>query len=91
MAREGASLRLTWEPTPGQDASVYRGTIASLHRGEYDHAGFGACGIGDASLQSAIPSGDAYFLVGGACDWGDTILGRNSRGEPVPPARDRCP
>jgi hypothetical protein len=85
----GGGLRLTWEA--GGEANVYRGSIASLHRGMYDHAGFGACGIGSASLDVPGDTGNWYYLASGTCEWGDGSLGRDSRGVRRPGARDRCP
>lgn len=90
VTRSAAGLALTWEDASGQEASVYQGTIASLRAGAYDHAGFGACGITSARLDTPAPPRDVYYLVAGSCDWGDTPTGRDSSGRLRPAALDRC-
>ena len=89
----GGDIVLTWESIPGKDASVYRGTINSLHAARtYDHAGFGACHVsgGAMALDVLDAPGSHYFLIGTPCGWGDSSLGRDSFGAEHPPALERC-
>jgi hypothetical protein len=87
-----SALTLTWEDLGGAGANVYQGTIAALQRsGDYDHASAGACGLEGARADLPAPPQDAYFLVGGACEWGDGSLGRSSRGRERDEAAPRCP
>lgn len=85
-------LELTWQDVAGAAANVYRGTLDALWLGRaYDHAGFGACDVAGGRVPVEHPAGGAYFVVGGACGWGDGSLGRDWLGRELPPARNRCP
>jgi DNA-binding beta-propeller fold protein YncE len=85
------SLAVSWQDMPGQAASLYAGTIASLHAGTYDQADTGACAIPGGATTLPVPAADEYFLVAGSCGATESSLGRDSFGRERPPASPRCP
>jgi hypothetical protein len=88
--RDGA-LRLLWERGEGQRASAYRGSLASLRAGHYDHRRMEACSLraGEA-LVSAQP-GSSWFVVAASCSGAESSHGRNAFGTERPGALARCP
>lgn len=91
VTRSAEGMRVTWGLATGVSYSLYRGSIATLHAGRYDHAAFGACGLASPEWSGALPAADSYFLASSACGFGDSPLGRDSFGRDVPGAGPRCP
>ena len=86
VRREGAQLRLTFEG--GVDASVFRGSLASLRGGAYDHRSVACGAMGSAELPDGL--GGSYFLVGARCEGATGSLGRDSTGRERPAPRSAC-
>jgi hypothetical protein len=89
LARLGASLTLTWEPSGAARFGAYRGTIPALRAG-YDHRAV-TCDLGTASAALALGAGAEYFLVGDRCLGGQVSLGRDAFGSERPRGRPDCP
>jgi hypothetical protein len=78
------SLALAWEPVGGAAYNVYRGTLASLATGAYDHTCF-LPGLASPSVTLPSGLGNFYFLVSAtAAPFGEGTLGRASSGASRP-------
>jgi hypothetical protein len=92
IARTATEVTWEWEPLgdPTIDYSFYRGTIASMRSGVYDHGSIGGaqCGIsgGTAVVADAASGEDSYYLVAGHKNGNDGPLG-----ESRPDADPQCP
>ncbi len=90
------SQRLSWQAVSGDGVTydVYRGTLATLRSGGWDHAPVsGACGLGATSLDVDDlddPAG-AYYLVAARNSAGEGTLGAGSDGAERPPSTSPCP
>lgn len=83
-------LRLTWETVTGATYNVYRGTLASLAAGVYNHACL-ASGLASPVADVARGPGSFYFLVSAkTAAFGEGSLGRDSAGN-LRPNPSPCP
>jgi len=95
-ARTTAELqRLEWTPLPGEDIwyDVYRGDLATLATGSYDHRAIpGGCVVPSASLDVAdLPDGASrYYLVAATNLAEEGTLGSGAAG-PRPRGVPSCP
>jgi hypothetical protein len=83
IGKSGTDLSFSWGPVAGARVyNLYRGTIASLAAGAYDHA----CLRGNiAGPSTALPDagGDAYFLVSARNHAGEGPAGRDGAGNVI--------
>lgn len=100
LTLRGNDIDLDWDDEPGAYGyNVYRGTLASLGSGVYDHqtiAGTvnGLCGVTTSytSLKGeALDTADVYYLVSAYNNAGEGIVGKDSAGANQPPASPGCP
>ena len=84
-------LDLYWEPTVAGEYNLYRGTLASLGEGIYDHTTEGSCSLLEETTQVPMDVGDFYFLVVSRCGAVESSYGRHSEGTERPPAIETCP
>ncbi len=100
IARKGDDLEIDWDDeTLTHGYHVYRGTLASLASGLYDHQALpgtvnGQCRITTSySLlkgEAQDPT-DVYYLVSAYNNAGEGIVGRDSASAVMPPAAPACP
>jgi hypothetical protein len=92
VSRTATEVTWDWETTadPTIDYSFYRGTIASIRTGVYDHGTIDAaqCGIsgGTTTVADAATGEGSYYLVAGYKNGNDGPLG-----EDRPDADPQCP
>lgn len=92
ISRTATEVTWEWEALadPAIVYSFYRGTIASIRSGAYDHTMIDAsqCGIsgGTTTVVDAASGVDSYYLVAGHKNGHDGPLG-----EDRPPAHPQCP
>ena len=91
-----ATQRLTWSPPPGDTFSfnVYRGSLAALAAGGYDHRSVDqGCALTEPQLDLAdLGDGENhYYLVASSNQAGEGSLGSRSDGSRRPPASPTCP
>jgi len=98
IAKAGADLELRFSESAGATSySVYRGNLASLRAGAYDHAATGAlCGLTDPSpgdgtvtAPATLPE-NSYSLVVGANGSGESVYGSATSGA-IPATLEACP
>lgn len=83
-------VRLTWSPLPGASYNIYRGTLASLVGGVYNHACL-ASNIPAAVADVPRGATNSYFLVSArTAAFGEGSLGRDSAGR-LRPNSVPCP
>jgi len=93
---DSATQRLSWQAIAGDGVGygVYRGTLATLRGGGWDHLPVsGACGLTATSLDIADledPAG-AYYLVAAKNSAGEGTLGSGSDGTERPRSTSPCP
>ena len=92
VSRTSTEVTWDWEPLadPNIDYSFYRGTLASVRSGVYDHGTIDAaqCGIssGTTTVADAASGDDSYYLIAGHKNGNDGPLG-----EERPDANPQCP
>jgi hypothetical protein len=88
-------LEASWDPAAAADSyNVYRGSLASLAAGSYDHTEVGACGIPgttDSSLSCEADGNGYYYLVVGDNIIGEGSYGTSSSAVPRDTALSPCP
>ena len=96
----GNDLDLQWDDEPGAYGyHVYRGTLASLALGTYDHQMIGgnpngACAVTGSYValkDELLDPVDRYYLITAWNNAGEGITGRNSANGVLPPAAPACP
>jgi len=96
-ATDGSSVTWQWENLPGEAElyHLYRGSLASLRSGVYDHAVITAaqCSLASnaATVSDKADGLDAYYLVGAHRNCRDGSLGKDSAGADRPGANPSCP
>ena len=100
LTRRGDDIDLEWDDEPGAYGyNVYRGTIASLASGVYDHQAIagtvnGKCGVTTSYTAlpgEALDNNGTYYLVSAWNNAGEGIVGRDSANNTQPPASPACP
>jgi hypothetical protein len=100
LTLRGADLDIEWDDEPGAYGyHVYRGTLASVAQGTYDHQMIGGnpnglCNITGsyASLKNeALDPIDRYYLITAYNNAGEGITGVDSNEAPLPAASPACP
>jgi hypothetical protein len=94
----GAAVDLAWEPAPRADGyRLYRGDLAALRSGGYNHAAAaldGGCylAVNDASLlaDATVPTA-FYYLVTAVGPTAEGPAGNDSAGQPRPGGPAVCP
>jgi hypothetical protein len=93
----GETTNWRWEsvPGPGVVYDFYRGTLASLVTGSYDHQRIDSAHCGLAANATGVADrqegSDRYYLVGMRYGGEAGSLGAASDGTPRPPASPACP
>jgi hypothetical protein len=102
IGKSGTDLALQFSEVAGAASyNVYRGSLASLAQGIYDHGALpGLCGIVDALpgdgfvaftvAGSGVPD-DSYLLAVGRTPAGESAYGIGVGGQPIPVALNSCP
>ncbi len=96
-ATDATSVTWQWETLtgPGVIYRLYRGTLASLSAGVYDHGMIDASQCALASNTTAVSDKtdglDAYYLVGARRNCREGGLGQDSAGAGRPGASPACP
>jgi hypothetical protein len=100
--KSGTDLALTFSESAGATSyNVYRGSLAGLGQGIYDHAALaGLCGFADGTVgngsvslivaAAGIPD-DSYLLVVATNAAGESRYGTKSGGSEIPLALNACP
>jgi hypothetical protein len=102
IGKSGPDLVLTFSESSGASTyNVYRGSLANLHQGIYDHAATaGLCGIVDPSpldgsvtftTPSASIPDDSYLLAVAQRPTGESKYGTRSVALEIPLALNSCP
>jgi len=100
VTRRGDDLDLDWDDEPGAYGyHVYRGTLASLAIGVYNHQAIpgtvnGKCAVTTSYTGlagEALVPGDVYYLVTAWNYLGEGITGRDGTNSVLPPASPACP
>lgn len=95
LEKSTTSIELHWEPADpgcaGSDYAVYRGTLASLRTGVYDHTPV-VCTTGGSTHDVLPPGAEAgeYFLVSVTRLNEEGSLGASSDGAPRPVGTPSC-
>ena len=96
----GNDIDLSWDDEPAAYGyNIYRGTLASLTTGVYDHQRIpgeinGYCGVSTsyaALAGEALSPVDSYYLVTAWNNAGEGIVGRDSTAALLPPPTTACP
>jgi len=100
LSRSGNDVEMLWDDEPGAYGyNVYRGTLASLTGGVYDHAPIpgnvnGQCGLTTPYTvvkDEALDPTAVYYLVTAFNNVGEGIIGRNSSNQVIPGPATPCP
>jgi hypothetical protein len=102
LGKSGSDLALVFSESAGAASyNVYRGSIASLRQGIYDHAqAVGLCGIidgisGNGVVAATVPGAsvpdDSYVLAVARNGAGESRYGTKSGGAELPLALSACP
>jgi len=102
VAASGTDLTIGFSESAGATSyNVYRGSLAGLAQGIYDHAPLDTlCGIvdgtpGDGAVAVTVPSAlipdDSYLLAVASSPAGESRYGTKSGGAEVPLALNACP
>jgi len=94
LARNGATLQLSWGASCSADAAdyaVYSGDLAQLRQGGWDHAPV-TCSTGATGTALAPAAGDRYYLVAPIADGSEGSLGAGSGNKSMlrPAAASAC-
>jgi hypothetical protein len=102
IGKSGTDLTFVFSESAGATSyNIYRGSLASLSQGIYDHAQTaGLCGfvdgsVGDGSVAVTVPDAsipdDSYLLAVARNAAGESKYGTTSGGTEIPLALNSCP